>query len=199
MDQILCDCGKPSSPTVKGPIKVCVECWDIQVKMFEEYDRNRKIIEPSMDLIIERLYLGNADASRTKEMLKENGVSHILVAGDFLTMAYPDEYTYKQLSLQDQPDEDIKRYFIEAAKFIHKALQQGKTVFVHCAAGVSRSASIIISYLMIINKWDFDETYQMVKSKRGIIFPNSGFREQLRELGAQIKSGEFKIQFEDDL
>jgi len=198
MDQSLCDCGKPISLAVKGPIKVCSECWEIQVKMFEEYDRNRKIIEPQMDMIIERLYLGNADASRTKELLQEKGVSHILVAGDFLTVAYPDEYTYKQISLQDQPDEDIKRYFIESAKFIHNALRNGKTVFVHCAAGVSRSASIIISYLMIINKWDFDETYQMVKSKRSIIFPNSGFREQLRELAIQIKNGELKIDFDQE-
>jgi len=47
---------------------------------------------------------------------------------------------------------------------------------VHCAAGVSRSASIVIAYLMKINHWTFENAYSFVKSKRKIIDPNFGFK-----------------------
>ena len=49
------------------------------------------------------------------------------------------------------------------------------SVLVHCAAGVSRSASIVIAYLMRIKGWTYAEAFSYVKSKRFVICPNSGF------------------------
>jgi protein-tyrosine phosphatase len=54
-------------------------------------------------------------------------------------------------------------------------------VLVHCAAGVSRSASFVIAYLMRVEKMKYVDAYQSVKTKRQIIRPNSGFVKQLRE------------------
>ena len=50
----------------------------------------------------------------------------------------------------------------------------------HCAAGVSRSASILIAYLMREKKMKYQEAHDFVKSKRSIIIPNSGFVQQLK-------------------
>ncbi len=47
--------------------------------------------------------------------------------------------------------------------------------FRHCAAGVSRSASIVIAYYIKEKKMTFQEAYDFVKSKRNKIYPNSGF------------------------
>jgi protein-tyrosine phosphatase len=47
-------------------------------------------------------------------------------------------------------------------------------------AGVSRSASIVIAYLMKNRNLTFDSAYKFVKEKRTKIQPNPGFIAQLR-------------------
>lgn len=59
-------------------------------------------------------------------------------------------------------------------------LKEKRNIFIHCAAGVSRSASFTIAYLMRKNKMSFDEAYKYVKDRRKIIRPNSYFVEQLK-------------------
>jgi atypical dual specificity phosphatase len=57
---------------------------------------------------------------------------------------------------------------------------QKRKVLIHCAAGISRSASFTIAYLMRKNGTGFQATLEFVRSKRKCIFPNSGFRIQLQ-------------------
>ncbi len=49
----------------------------------------------------------------------------------------------------------------------------------HCAAGVSRSASFTIAYIMKTKGKTFEDARQFVKSKRDVIHPNQGFQAQL--------------------
>ncbi len=64
-----------------------------------------------------------------------------------------DGVTYKRLTAKDDADEDIARHFEEAHDFITQALDTPSSVLVHCRAGISRSASIVISYLMKRKEW----------------------------------------------
>jgi protein-tyrosine phosphatase len=48
-------------------------------------------------------------------------------------------------------------------------------VLVHCAAGVSRSASVVIYYIMRHFRWSFAKALAHVKAKRSVICPNDGF------------------------
>jgi dual specificity MAP kinase phosphatase len=57
-------------------------------------------------------------------------------------------------------------------------IKNGK-VLVHCQAGISRSPTIVIAYLMKIKNLTHDSAYHLVKSKRGIIEPNIFFVSQL--------------------
>jgi len=54
------------------------------------------------------------------------------------------------------------------------------SVLVHCAAGKSRSASLVIAYLMREFKWKYEEAFNYVKSKRSIVQPNPGFVKLLK-------------------
>ena len=58
--------------------------------------------------------------------------------------------------------------------------KENRNILVHCAAGVSRSASFTIAYLMRKKGMGFEEAHKLVKEKRKIIRPNSYFVEQLR-------------------
>ncbi|XP_069326085.1 dual specificity protein phosphatase 19 isoform X2 [Eulemur rufifrons] len=53
-------------------------------------------------------------------------------------------------------------------------------VLVHCNAGVSRAAAIVIGFLMNSEETSFTSAFSLVKNARPSICPNSGFMEQLR-------------------
>ena len=92
-----------------------------------------------------------------------------------------------RLVIDDDKDEKISQYFFEVHNIINKALAENKNVIVHCAAGISRSSSLVIAYLMIENRWSYEEAYNYVRSKRSIINPNIGFVKQLKALEYRLK------------
>lgn len=62
-------------------------------------------------------------------------------------------------------------------------------MLIHCQAGVSRSATIAISYIMKNSTLTMLEAFKFVKSKRSIIAPNLNFMGQLYELEQLLNEG----------
>lgn len=56
----------------------------------------------------------------------------------------------------------------------------------HCAVGVSRSATLVLAYLMIRHHMPLVEAIKTVKDHRGII-PNRGFLRQLVALDNALR------------
>mmetsp|Transcript_3384 Transcript_3384/g.4209 ORF Transcript_3384/g.4209 Transcript_3384/m.4209 type:complete len:94 (+) Transcript_3384:208-489(+) len=76
---------------------------------------------------------------------------------------------------------------MEGTEFLRRARERG-AVLVHCAAGISRSASLVIAYLIRYHRMDFEEAFEHVKLGRNFINPNKSFIEQLRKLAAQYRT-----------
>uniref|UniRef100_A0A7S3N911 protein-tyrosine-phosphatase n=1 Tax=Euplotes harpa TaxID=151035 RepID=A0A7S3N911_9SPIT len=102
---------------------------------------------------------------------------------------FPDKFKYKVFELEDDDDEDIKKYFAEGIEFITDSLAAGGCVFVHCAAGISRSTSMLCAYLMKTYKWTFHKALTIVQEKRSFVCPNQGFQEQLLEFQGELEIG----------
>jgi protein-tyrosine phosphatase len=64
--------------------------------------------------------------------------------------------------------------------FIEKN-RSSTNVLVHCAGGISRSSTLLIFYTMKKYKKTYAEAYNIVKKKRRIIQPNTGFEAQLKQ------------------
>ncbi|RWS24023.1 dual specificity protein phosphatase 12-like protein [Leptotrombidium deliense] len=99
---------------------------------------------------------------------------------------------YMFLRANDHWDEDLLSYFRECYEFIKEGQISGRNVLVHCVGGVSRSVTIIISYLMHKYRWSFLKSFRYLQKKRTLIDPNYGFREQLKlfeEMGFKIVAG----------
>ena len=58
---------------------------------------------------------------------------------------------------------------------------------VNCSAGVSRSASVCIAFLMAEHQMSFQEAFETVAKARPEICPNTGFRDQLLEYEELLK------------
>lgn len=93
---------------------------------------------------------------------------------------------FKGLKLDDIWMEDISRTFGESVTFIDDALGRRGKVLIHCLAGISRSATIAIAYLMLRHGQSVESAVMEVRRKRGIR-PNEGFLRQLVQLDFQLR------------
>jgi len=79
----------------------------------------------------------------------------------------------------------ISQHFEEASHFIDEEIRLRKgRVFVHCAQGISRSATLVIAYLMSKRQMSIQQAIETIRPKR-FIAPNEGFTEQLIEYNDQ--------------
>jgi len=85
------------------------------------------------------------------------------------------------LDIADSPTQNIIQFFPKVKEFIDECLSNGGKVLVHGGAGISRSAALVIAYLMDVTGCTSTEAIKFVQKKRFCIFPNEGFRQQLVE------------------
>lgn len=130
-------------------------------------------------LILPGLWLGSEKDEKDKEWVTATGITHDVHA----TYTRPQVAAAKVCSvrIEDLPTENIYKHFEKTYKFIRKALDSGGKVFVHCQMGISRSASLIIAFLMKDRKMTLKQAKAFVEKKRDIINPNSGFLKQLKK------------------
>ena len=130
-----------------------------------------------IDHIIDNIYLGDFRTADNIDMLRQYNITHIINCAFNLPNKYPEQITYKRLELRDEPDQPIIERLEEAYQFIKE--NKDKNIFVHCVFGKSRSASVVIFYVMKEKKMNFQEAKNFVKNIRNIVEPNSGFESEL--------------------
>ncbi|XP_012821347.1 dual specificity phosphatase DUPD1 isoform X1 [Xenopus tropicalis] len=139
------------------------------------------------------LYIGDEKTALDRYSLEKNGFTHILNAahGRWNVDTGPEYYSditveYYGVEAEDLPSFNLSQFFYPAAQFIRNALSSPSSkVLVNCAMGRSRSASLVLAYLMIYeNMTVVDSIMQVLKHR--CILPNRGFLKQLRELDIQL-------------
>jgi hypothetical protein len=178
---ISCSCSE--NLQTKNGIIICNSCLGMNSKSMVQFEKKRTKLFPEINQIIYgKLFLGNYDAAKSIDMLEKFKITHILICGKYMEKHFENDLDYLQLDLEDIIEENIERFFEITFDFI----QAGERVFVHCNAGISRSPSIVIAYLMRRNKISFKEAFQKVKSCRENIFPNESFVDQLKAYEVKI-------------
>ena len=136
------------------------------------------------------LWLGDNYAANNVVDLKKKGIKKILTVMNQTGPIYKSEdgFIHKKFELSDFESENIIKYFGECLNFI----DGDEKVLVHCMHGQSRSATIVIAYLMWKKKMNYDEAFTFVNNKREI-FPNEGFIEQLKLFGKLLEENDYDI------
>ena len=147
-------------------------------------------MEDDIDQITETIYLGNIDAAFNKKKLKQLGIKKVLtVMSAFGNNYSPHEFIHKSIDVDDDFRTNIICHFKECILFI-----EGKDkIFVHCAAGMSRSPTIVIAYIMWKRKLRLNEAIKFVKEKRSIISPNDNFMNQLKIFEELLIKNDYNI------
>ncbi|KAG6443642.1 dual specificity protein phosphatase 1B-like [Manduca sexta] len=156
---------------------------------------SRKALYQKIDLctqscysqIIPGLYLSNARAAADKDVLRRLNITHVLtIEAHRLPKStfYDTNISTLFIRAYDTPQTNLLPYFPMANAFIDEGIQKGN-VLVHCHFGVSRSATIVMAYLMEKYKLSFEQAFVYVRQRRRFINPNPGFVSQLREYQRQ--------------
>eukprot|EP00249_Psilotum_nudum_P012780 c23979_g1_i1 orf=501-1937(-) len=140
--------------------------------------------------ILPFLFLGSKTVAQSLSTLRDCRITHILNCVGFVCPEYfPNDFFYKTLWLQDSPNEDIVCLLYDVFDYIEDVREQdGGRLFVHCCQGVSRSATLVIAYLMWRNRLCFEDAFEEVKGRRSIANPNMGFIFQLLQWQTKILS-----------
>jgi protein-tyrosine phosphatase len=88
--------------------------------------------------------------------------------------------TWLHVPVDDDFRADISQYFLQVIQFIDENRKAGP-VLVHCAAGISRSSTLVAAYLMWEHGWTRRQALEHLTARRKIVDPNDGFMDQLLE------------------
>ncbi|KAN0043323.1 hypothetical protein ACTA71_010971 [Dictyostelium dimigraforme] len=133
--------------------------------------------------VLPNLYIGSIGAATCTTSLKEHKITHILSIST--NPPKIKEFTTLCINIEDESQKDISSYFQQCHGFIENGRKLGG-ILVHCSAGVSRSASVVISYLMSVFFKPFWYCMQYLRNIRPCIQPNTGFINQLINYEATI-------------
>ncbi|XP_044620081.1 dual specificity protein phosphatase 9 isoform X3 [Equus asinus] len=206
-------CGGPSTAPVPSPVVglggLCLgsDCSDAE----SEPDRDTMScgldseggtpppagLLPSFPVqILPNLYLGSARDSANVESLAKLGIRYILNVTPNLPNLFEKngDFHYKQIPISDHWSQNLSQFFPEAIAFIDEALSQNCGVLVHCLAGVSRSVTVTVAYLMQKLHLSLNDAYDLVKRKKSNISPNFNFMGQLLDFERSLRLEERRAQ-----
>ncbi|XP_077361962.1 uncharacterized protein LOC144006792 [Festucalex cinctus] len=140
--------------------------------------------------ILPFLFLGNERDAQDLDLLLHLNIGYVVNVTTHLPLYHlKSGLHYKRLPATDNSKQNLRQYFEEVFEFIEEAYQSGQGVLVHCQAGVSRSATIVIAYLMKHTLMTMTDAYKYVRSRRPVVSPNLNFMGQLLEFERDLNSG----------
>lgn len=130
--------------------------------------------------IVPFLFLGNEENSLDLDSLERHNIRYVLNVTHNLANAFEGHgLKYMKIPIEDHWSQNLASFFPQAIAFIDEARQKRVGVLVHCLAGVSRSVTVTLAYLMQKHKLPLNEAYDLVKKRKANIAPNFNFLGQL--------------------
>jgi hypothetical protein len=134
------------------------------------------------EIIPGSLYLGNLEDA----LFNSGAFDRVLtVGGPELAAVQPSLPAFKPklwLRIPDDPSAApvLFENMCRLLEFVHEGVRRGERVLVHCYAGVSRSATVVLSYLLKYEGMSLRQAWEHVQQRRPIINPNAGFVAHLK-------------------
>ncbi|XP_032409329.1 dual specificity protein phosphatase 13-like [Xiphophorus hellerii] len=145
-----------------------------------------------VDEVWPNLYIGNVAVAQNKNRLHKLSITHVLNAAHSKQGSIGDQSFYGNtcvyfgIPAEDSDHFDLSQYFKSATDFIHKGLKsKDGNVLVHCIMGVSRSATLVLAYLMLRHRFSLRDALRQVVKKRAI-YPNRNFLTLLLKLDEEL-------------
>lgn len=136
------------------------------------------ILDPTH--IIDNIYLGNAYNSSNYNIIKKYNIGSVINVTQEIPNYFENDLEYYNIEILDTPEDNFTLHqFRNVLEFI-KSTPVNTNILIHCYMGSSRSATIIVLYL--INKYGYSiaDAIEFVRNKREIVNINKNFINNLR-------------------
>lgn len=133
--------------------------------------------------VLPNLFLGNAKNASDLECLEKNGIKYILNVTVDVPNTFENDpnFKYIQIPISDHWSQNLSTFFQKAIAFIEEGRAKNCGVLVHCLAGISRSVTVTVAYLMYSRSLSLNDAYDFVKTVKPNISPNFNFLGQLQD------------------
>ncbi|TVU20970.1 hypothetical protein EJB05_30577, partial [Eragrostis curvula] len=173
---------------------IAVDAYELKVRLEHILERISLISEAANterpSKITDYLYIGGALAARSIYTLQHLGISHILcLCANEIGQSEsqkPCLFDYRNFFIKDDENADIGDVFQDASDFIDYVEHQCGKVLVHCFEGKSRSATVVLAYLMMRKNCTLLEAWNMLKKVHRRALPNDGFAKVLLDLDKKL-------------
>jgi dual specificity phosphatase 12 len=122
-----------------------------------------------IDHVVDGVYISGWRATNHKDELRQAGITHVLKLYEDIPH-FPDDFTTFENPLDDGvfvPADMMRR----GVQFITEQVEAGNRVLVMCTAGISRSATFVLAY-MIERGWDLHDAYRALHVAHPIALPH---------------------------
>ena len=145
----------------------------------------------STSRVDEDVHIGGYWAAADPRHVERQGFTHILklFADDPTRAGWRHRHPgvkYLVIDAEDVPSYPLHRHFAECLRFIQGGIRSGGQILVHCHAGVSRSATIVLLHLMINRGLSLPDAWAILKARRPVANPNPGFWARLEQINQRI-------------
>lgn len=134
-----------------------------------------------MSEILPGLFLGSAEDAYSPLFLRAARITHVLsCAREYPLSKYPSAVTQglimQHIPLEDEENGGEPEDIVEGARVLHEWLDVsggggGEVALVHCKAGISRSPTVVIAYLILFKGMGYAEAWKFVAARRNFIRP----------------------------
>ncbi|XP_071480725.1 dual specificity protein phosphatase 6-like [Diadema antillarum] len=139
--------------------------------------------------ILPYLFLGTKQDSENFELLSKLRIQYVLNVTPNIPNCFEDSgIKYMQIPISDHWSQNLAAFFPEAIEFIDEARRSKCGILVHCLAGVSRSVTVTVAYLMQKLCLSLNDAYDFVKKRKSNISPNFNFMGQLKDFEQQLST-----------
>lgn len=183
-----CSIVSPSTRSLlPGPCTPCIPAIRLHAQAIIDVIKHRDHGSPMLlgpAEVLDHVYLGDSDAAMNTDMLRCLGINSIVncASGSVLTSCefYDEDFAYVEFEAEDMPGYDLLgNHFDETRQFLDVCAANDRKALVHCAAGINRSAALVVAYYMVSKNKKLVDAVAFCFQRRPIILCNEGFIEQL--------------------
>lgn len=140
----------------------------------------------SFDQVSTQVFVGSTpkDAGDVRELNEKHGINSVLslqtdadmrvrsINLALLEKHYQQrEMEFARFPIDDVNPEDMAKKILAPIEYLVSQVQQNKTVYVHCNAGICRATSTVLGYLYLQEGMDLEHGFAYIRSKRPIANP----------------------------
>jgi len=130
------------------------------------------------------IYLGSEENALDVNFMNSEKITTVLSIQSWEIQKKMTGVKYEFVQANDNSEMNLKCKFEYICDFLKK--HENERVLVHCQAGISRSATACLAYLMKEKNMSLDRSFNELRKRREIVSPNFSFLGQLKSWEREI-------------